>query len=130
MAEAVNSAGNDQLAAAARQAKEPGEVAAPAKLIALIAGMDQPLKAAQDMEQARQLFDAFDEDFGFIRLSFVHGARMPKAAIAPEAQARYAGLLRWLVGELRAWRRAEDSNFGKLVAVMIAAQVCDFGNAL
>jgi hypothetical protein len=126
MAKAMTRRGNDQLAAALAEAKEPGDGLAPAKLIALVAGLDQPIKSVQDLEQARELFEAFDQEFGFIRQSF--GPQL--AAIQPEAKARYAGLLRWLMNELRGWRRTEDSHFRKLVAILIAARVCDFGNEL
>jgi hypothetical protein len=126
MAKAMTRRGNDQLAAALAEAKEPGDGLAPAKLIALVAGLVQPIKSVQDLEQARELFEAFDQEFGFIRQSF--GPQL--AAIQPEAKARYAGLLRWLMNELRGWRRTEDSHFRKLVAILIAARVCDFGNEL
>ena len=126
----MNSAGNDLLADALLQAKEPGETAAPAKLISLAAALAQPLQALQDLHDAHGLFAAFDGDFGFIRLSFRHQPKGPNAPTPPDNRARYGSLLRWLIEELRNWRRADDPDFRKLVAIMIAARVCDFGNEL
>ena len=126
----MNSAGNNLLVDALLQAKEPGETAAPAKLISLAAGLAQPLQALQDLHDAHGLFAAFDGDFGFIRLSFRHQPKGPNAPTPLDNRARYGSLLRWLIEELRNWRRADDPDFRKLVAIMIAARVCDFGNEL
>jgi hypothetical protein len=125
----MNSAGNEQLAEAAREALHAGEVATPTKLIALMAGLDHPLQALLDMYKSHDLFAAFDQDFGFIRFSFTNFALVPDAQIQVN-RPRYAALLRWLISELRQWRRAEDLRFAKLVAAIVAAQVCDIGNAL
>jgi hypothetical protein len=124
------SGGNDQLAAAMRETALSGAAAAPTKLITVIAGLENPLQALQDMDQARDLFAAFDEDFGFIRLSFAAYPPALNRQIQAADKTRYASLLRWLFDELRQWRRAQDVRFEKLVAAFIAAQVCDFGNGL
>jgi hypothetical protein len=124
------SGGNDQLAEAMREAALSGAAAAPAKLIAVIERLENPLQALQDVDQARDLFAAFDDDFGFIRFSFASYPPVPNRQILPADKARYASLLRWLMDELRQWRRAQDTRFEKLVAAFIAAQVCDFGNGL
>jgi hypothetical protein len=130
MAEAMNDTGNDQLAAAVLEAKEPGETAAPTKVITLIAELAQPLKILQDSHDAHDLFAAFDGDFGFIRLSFRQQPKRSDAAAPPDNRTRYASLLRWVIEELHKWRRPDDPDFRKFVAIMIAARICDFGNEL
>ena len=115
----MNSAGNDRLAEAMRDAVQAGEAAEPSKLIALIGGLEHPLQALQDMQQCNELFVAFDEDFGFVR----GPSRQPDRAL-------YAALLRWLIEGLRQWKRADDPYFKCLTALIVVAQVCDLGNAL
>jgi hypothetical protein len=70
VAEAMNGSGNEELAQALRHAKQEGELCPPTKLIALIDGFEAPLMALQNYDQASQLFDAFHQEFGFIRWSF------------------------------------------------------------
>ncbi|MGA3310268.1 MAG: hypothetical protein ABSD08_16910 [Xanthobacteraceae bacterium] len=121
--------GNDQLARAVQEAAREGEIAAPTGLIALIGGLENSLQALQNMDRANELFDALDKEFGFIRFSFWADARIPAAQIQPADQLRYASLLRWLIRELRAWRRA-DPRQDKLVTAFVVAQRCDSDNGL
>jgi hypothetical protein len=125
----MNSAANEHLAEAAHDATHAGELATPAKLIYLIASLEQPLQALQDEYKSHELFGAFDQDFGFIRFSFTSFALVPDAQIQVN-RSRYAALLRWLISELRQWRHAEDLRLEKLVAIIVAARVCDIGDAL
>jgi hypothetical protein len=39
-------------------------------------------------------------------------------------------LLRWLLKEFREWRSASDPKFDRLAAILVVAQVCDFGQEL
>jgi len=122
--------GNDQLAKAVQEAARDGESAAPTGLIALIGGLENSLQALQNMDRANELFDALDKEFGFIRFSFLADARIPATQIQPTDQLRYASLLRWLIRELRMWRRADDPRQNKLVTAFVVAQRCDTDNGL
>lgn len=122
--------GNEQLTKALRDAAQEGETIAPTGLVAAIAKLEKPLQALQDVDQANEVFGAFDNEFGFVRFSFVANLAMPRARIQPADQARYASLLRWLIHELRTWREADDPRYDKLVALFVVAQMCDSGNAL
>ncbi|MDE2284694.1 MAG: hypothetical protein KGK33_08790 [Hyphomicrobiales bacterium] len=117
--------GDDQLAKAASQAMQDGDVAEPTTLAAIVRGLAHPLQALQGEDQARELFEAFDRDFGFIHFSFSALPNTAKAQIQPLDEQRYASLLRWLVRGLRTWRRTEDPRYEKLVAALIVAQMCD-----
>lgn len=113
------------LTEAAREAAKPGDVVAPSNLVSYIAGLENPLVTLQDLEQANLLFAAFREDFGFI-----NRPQYARVAIQPDEMTGYAALIRWLVQELRGWKRAEDGESRKLVAILVAAQSCDFQNGL
>lgn len=120
--------GNDQLAKAVRDAALDGEIVAPSGLIAAIAKLEKPLLALQDTDEGWAVFNAFDEEFGFVRFSF--NRAIPNAQIQPADQLRYASLLRWLIRELRTLRQADDERHDKIVATFIVAQMCDSNNGL
>jgi hypothetical protein len=122
--------GNDQLAKAVRDAAQDGEVIAPSDLIDAIAKLEKPLQALQDTDQAFEVFEAFDKEFGFVRFSFTDSRAAPNTQIQPTDQLRYASLLRWLVQELHRLRQADDERHDKLVAVFVVAQMCDSGDGL
>jgi hypothetical protein len=122
--------GNDQLAEALRDAAQDGAIEAPSGLIAAIAKLEMPLQALQVSDQAWEVFDAFDKEFGFVRSSFIANSAVPKSSIQPTDQLRYASLLRWLISELRTWRQADDQRHDKIVAVFVVAQMCDAANGL
>jgi hypothetical protein len=124
------SSGNEQLAGAMEEATQAGEITPPSRLIALIGGLENSLQALQNMDRANELFNALDEEFGFIRFSFLVNAPIPAAQIQPADRTRYASLIRWLIRELRSWRRVDDLRQDKLVAAFIVAQRCDSGNGL
>lgn len=115
----------DQLAEAVRKAANDGDIIAPSQLIAHIAGLENPIQAITDWDQANQLFASFDAEFGFIR--FAHQTKQP---IQRADMGRYAALLRWLIRELRRWRRVDDDHSKALVAIVVVAQICDFDNHL
>lgn len=116
---------NDQLADVVRAATREGEIAAPSELITLISGLESPIKALQDMDQANKLFAAFNNQFGFI-----NHARFTKRPVQAADMVRYASMVRWLIYELRHWRRTKDTGYGGLVAAFIAAQICNSENGL
>jgi hypothetical protein len=122
--------GNDQLAKAVRDAARDGEIRAPSGLIAAITKLEKPLQVLQDSDQAWEVFEAFDKDFGFIRFSFMDNRAVPNAQVQPADQLRYASLLRWLIRELRTLRQADDQRHDKLVAVFVVAQMCDAAGGL
>jgi hypothetical protein len=122
--------GNDQLAKALRDAAQDGEIVATAGLIAAIAKLEKPLQALQDTDQAFEVFEAFEKEFGFIRFSFMDSRAAPNTQIQPTDQLRYASLLRWLIRELGTLRQADDERHDKIVAAFIVAQMCDANNGL
>jgi GNAT superfamily N-acetyltransferase len=117
--------GDDQLVKAASESAQDGDIAEPTALAAVVSGLAQPLQALQNEEQAHELFAAFDNDFGFIRFRLNAFTSPGRAPIQPADEYRYASLLRWLIRELRNWRRAEDPRYEKLVAAFVVAQICD-----
>jgi hypothetical protein len=122
--------GNDQLASALRDAAQDGEIEAPAGLIAAIAKLEKPLQALQDSDQAWEVFEAFDKEYGFVRFSFMDNSAIPKTQIQPSDQLRYASLLRWFIRELRTLLQADDERHDKIVAAFIVAHMCDTNNGL
>lgn len=129
MEEAVTEA-NNQLREAVREAERPGPVAAPAALASVLAQKGQPLRSLQDVDEVQELFAAFDQDFGFVRLSFQRARARAPFAIDESQRQRYASLLRWILAELRGWQRGQDVRFEKLTAVFVACQACDIGSGL
>jgi hypothetical protein len=117
--------GDADLAKAASQALQDGDYTEPTALVAVVRGLAHPVQALQDEDQARELFEAFDTDFGFIRFSFSALPNVARAPIRPLDEQRYASLLRWLIHQVRIWRRAEDPRYEKLVAAFVVAQMCD-----
>ena len=121
---------DDWLREAVQEAARPGDAAAPAELVALLARTEQPLRALQDNDGLHDLLAAFDKDFGFVRVSLQQAQAGRPLAIDESQRQRYASLLRWIIAELRGWRRGEDPRFEKLTAVFLACQVCDIGAGL
>jgi hypothetical protein len=124
------SSGNDQLAKALQEAAREGDITAPAGLLAQIASLENPLQALQNGDRANELFDALDNEFGFIRFSFLAYAPVPAAQIEEADKLRYSSLLRWLIRELRGWRTGDDPRQDKLVAAFVVAQRCDSSDGL
>ena len=122
--------GDEQLVQAVHEAAQDGEIAPPTELIATITRLGSSLQTLQDMDQARDLFDAFDKEFDFIRFSFMDHRFIPKAQIRSADRFRYASLLRWLIRELRMWRQVDDPHHDKLAAIFVVAQVCDSNSGL
>ncbi len=117
--------GDDQLAEAVHEAANDGAPLAPSQLMTFIAGLEEPVRALMDWDQGNQLFAAFESEFGFI-----NRARFSQRPIETADMPRYAALLRWLIRELRYWRRALDRDCRTIVAVVIVAQACDFDSGL
>lgn len=99
---------DDWLREAVQEAARPGDAAAPAELVALLARTEQPLRALQDNDGLHDLLAAFDKDFGFVRVSLQQAQAGRPLAIDESQRQRYASLLRWIIAELRGWRRGED----------------------
>ena len=121
---------NERLREAVQEAARPGDAAAPAELVALLARTEQPLQALQDQNQFHELLAAFNKDFGFVHFSFQQTRARSPLSMDENQRQRYASLLRWVTAELCGWRRGEDLRFEKLTAVFLACQVCDIGNGL
>jgi hypothetical protein len=115
----------DAISDAMQDAIKGGDVVEPVALLSLIAGIENPIAALSDHDKGNELFDAFYRDFGFIKV-----ARATKKPLSPAEHDRLVGLLRWLISELRQWRRATDARGSKLAALFVAAQACDWDNAL
>lgn len=104
-------------------AAQPGAAAAPEELLLMLAEQENPLAALADRDKGNALFEAFNNQFGFI--SFNRARRQP---YSPEQLERWAGLIRWIAAEFRDWRRADDPKRARLVAVIVATQSCDADN--
>jgi hypothetical protein len=120
---AVLAPGENALSLAVAAAAQPGAAAPPDELLALLANEESPLAALADRDKGNALFEAFNNQFGFI--SFNRVRRQP---CSPEQLERWAGLIRWIAAEFRDWRRADDPKRARLVAVIVAAQSCDQDN--
>jgi len=116
---------SDQLAEAVQEAETDGNVGAPLKFFAVIAGFEDPINALIDWDRANELFAAFDNEFGFI-----NRARSTKLPMQATELSQYTSLIRWLIRELRQWRTPADDASARLVAALVAAQVCDSENGL
>jgi hypothetical protein len=104
-------------------AAQPGEAAAPDELLALLADEENPLAALADRDKGNALFGAFNNQFGFISFN-----RIRQQPHSPENLERWAALIRWIAGEFRDWRLADDPKRARLAAVIVAAQSCDGDN--
>jgi hypothetical protein len=112
--------GQNPLSVAVVAAAQSGEVAAPDELLALLADEENPLAALADRDKGNALFAAFNNQFGFISIN-----RVRRQPYSPENLERWAALIRWIAGEFRDWRLADDPKRARLVAVIVAAQSCD-----
>ncbi len=108
-----------------RDALMPGSELEPAALVRRAAELNDPVGALCRHDGASDLFDAFDQDFGFIR-----SAKTPKNQFSEEDRNRAASLLRWLIAELQRWSKAADPHGGKLAALFVVSQRCDSGGSL
>lgn len=115
----------DPISNAMQEVIKNGDVAEPAALLSLVAGTVNPITALADHDKGNELFDAFYQDFGFLKM-----ARATKKPLNPVERDRLVGLLRWIISELRQWRSAADAQGCKLAALFVAAQACDWDNAL
>jgi hypothetical protein len=115
----------DQLAEAVREAYQEGKTAAPSEIFAVIAPREDPIVALANWDHANEFFAAFDSEFGYISR-----ARSTKLPMQPSELSRNASLIRWLIRELRQWTASADDSSARLVAAVVAAQVCDSENGL
>ena len=115
----------DPISSAMQEAIKNGDVAEPTALLSLITGIVNPIMALSDHDKGNELFDAFYQDFGFLNM-----ARATKKPLSPVEHDRLVSLLRWIISELRQWRSADDARGCKLAALFVAAQACDWDNAL
>jgi hypothetical protein len=115
----------DFIAKAVRQAAMPGDSAEPTALLMMLAGVEKPVEALCNFNKANDFFASFYQEFEFLQRATTQGASLP-----PEEQAPCASLLRWLIQELRRWRRAQDPQCVNLAALIVVAQACDAENQL
>lgn len=112
-----------QLSEIVAAAAEPGALAAPCELLALLADEENPVAALSDHDKGNALFAAFNNQFGFINIK-----RTWRQPYSLEDVDRWVALVRWIAAEFRAWRRADDPKRARLIAVIVAAQSCDWDN--
>ncbi len=115
----------DVISDAMQEAVKDGEVLEPKALLSATGGLENPITALADLDKGNELFEALYQDFGFIRM-----ARTTKKPLSPVDRDRLVFLLRWLISELHQWRSAADARGGKLAALFVAAQACDWDYAL
>ncbi len=103
--------------------EKAGAILPPGKLLNALSGEADPVAALSDLEKGNALFETFNEEFGFIKTSFI--TRQP---LSSEDQERWAGLIRWIINELRQWRRSDDPKRSKIVALFVVTESCDRNN--
>lgn len=96
---------------------EPGEIIAPAILLAAINSEDNPVAALSDPDRANAFFNAFNGDFPFLRLHMIQS----QALTITETE-RLSGLIRWLVLVMRTWEKTADPQSNLLVALFVTLQ--------
>ena len=116
-------AGPSQLSEILAAAEITGAILPPGKLLNALEGEADPFAALADLDKCNALFETFNEEFVFIKTSFI--TRQP---LSSENQEHWAGLIRWLINELRQWRRFHDPKRSKIVALFVVTQSCDRNN--
>ena len=97
----------------------------PAALLAVIAELENPLVAVFNQDISRKLFTTLDQDFDFIRV-----ARATMKPFSPMERDKVVTLFRWVISELRQWRRDSDRADSKLAALLFVLhannqELCD-----
>ena len=108
-----------------REAQMPGDVAEPTALLEALVGIENPIGALFDHDQTNNLFAAFDNEFGFIRLVTIMNYQL----LQPQ-QLRWVSLLRWLLHELSTWNPSQDLADRKLAAIFVVSQANDWKDGL
>lgn len=105
-----------------QDARADGEATEPSALLDALSAVANPLTALADFDRLNALFELLYGEYGFLRRL---GQPMPLGA---EERLRWVALLRWVIGELRAWRASADPIYSKLASIFIVAQANDAGN--
>lgn len=100
-------------------AASAGLATEPAMLLAALRAEAEPLTALARTDGSSTVFNALEQELGFIRY-----VRATGRAPSEDSRERWAALIRWLFRSLREWRRADDERFVMLGAVLTVAHYC------
>jgi hypothetical protein len=103
-----------RLIAVARADIEPLK---PAKLLDTLKASPKPLASLSDPDAGDRLFTALCADFAFLGQPWSESHPPSDADLA-----RWGGLLRWVIQELRQWQNDRDSRREILIACLLVAQ--------
>lgn len=98
-----------------KEAQTGGDETTPGALLKEAATLSNPMLAWSDSTRAGKLFEAFESEFGFIRL-----AAMRNQLPAQQERAKWIGLMRWLNSTLASWSQNADPDRRTLTALFVA----------
>ena len=116
---------SDTLAEAIAASEQSGDVSGPTSLLNLSNSLDNPLATLGGRDTNHEIFAALDEDLGFVR-----NIRSSKLTIPSDLNEKLASSIRWLIGMVSDWRRADDPARARLVAMIAVAARLDENGAL
>lgn len=116
---------HDILAEAIAVSGDSSSLSAPTSLLKLSENLENPLTALSGLDTGQEIFGAFDEDFGFIRV-----IRSLGSVISVEQKEKLASLIRWLIATLCGWRQIIDPKRATLTVIIVAAARLDENGAL
>lgn len=106
------------------EALKPGPETPPVAMIAVIDALAEPVQAMCDHDASMPISQEFHEEFGY--LVALTSGRKPSA----EQISRWAGLVRWLMRELREWDIESDPQRHRFAAILFTAACCDMDSAI
>lgn len=106
------------------EASKPGPEIPPAAMTAVIEALPEPIQDICDHDASIPVGQAFHEEFGY--LVALTSGRKPSS----EQISRWAGLVRWLMRELREWNAESDPKRHRFAAILFTAACCDMDGAL
>lgn len=114
-----------ELEAASVLARQPGDILVPSGLLTYCSGLGDPVTMLMGPDSWQEIFAALDPDLGF-----VWPVRHGNVPITDEQRQKLAGAMRWLMANLRDWRKANDPKNAALVAIIVVACRLDEDGAL
>ena len=118
------SSGGELLAKIMAAASDAPEVV-PEALIQLLSSVADPLATISDWDGSNEIFASIESQFPYVPL-----VRSGARSAEPVEIEQLAGLIRWLIRELRDWSKAEDEGPRKLTAFIVIIQFCDWTGAI
>jgi len=106
------------------EACQDGAEAAPQTLLDALAAISDAIAAISDHDRCNNLFSILFECLPCIHES---GYGPP---LSPQQRERWIETLRWLLRELRTWKRSDDAGHRKLIALLMVVQAAAPANIL